>query len=166
MNPLSALSMVSSPDMFARTLPTNPAQASQMISQADMAELTSSMKGTGLNLESFRASRAATAKLPTDSLAIQDARPTSIGDTTSVAGGTSADSSTNSFSSLLGQVVGEVNAKQATATDTVQGLLSGKNVSVHQAMIAVEEANLSFQLMVQVRNKLLDSYQEMMRMQI
>jgi flagellar basal body rod protein FlgB len=48
----------------------------------------------------------------------------------------------------------------------VTGLLSGQNVSLHQAMISMEEANVSFQMMVEVRNRLLDSYQELMRMQI
>lgn len=66
----------------------------------------------------------------------------------------------------LGRLVGEVNGKQTTAAATVQGLLNGDNVPLHQAVIAMEEASVSFQLMVEVRNKLLDSYQELMRMQI
>ncbi len=70
------------------------------------------------------------------------------------------------FSEFLGEMVRDVNAKQAEAGRTVDGLLSGQNVPLHQAVIAVEEANVSFQLMVEVRNKLLDSYQELMRMQI
>jgi flagellar hook-basal body complex protein FliE len=70
------------------------------------------------------------------------------------------------FESVLGNFVGDVAQKQATASDTVTALLSGKNVSLHQAMISMEEANISFQMMVEVRNKLLDSYQELMRMQI
>ncbi len=48
----------------------------------------------------------------------------------------------------------------------MSGLLSGKNVSLHQAMISMEEASVSFQMMVEVRNRLLDSYQELMRMQV
>jgi flagellar hook-basal body complex protein FliE len=75
-------------------------------------------------------------------------------------------SSPGSFSNLLGNFVGEVNAQQAAAGDSINGLLSGKNVSLHQTMISMEEANVSFQMMVEVRNKLLDSYQELMRMQI
>jgi len=71
-----------------------------------------------------------------------------------------------SFQNLLGNFVQDVNEKQAAAGDAVNGLLSGKNVSLHQAMISMEEASVSFQLMVEVRNKLLDSYQELMRMQI
>ena len=71
-----------------------------------------------------------------------------------------------SFSDALSKAVGEINAKQITASNAVNGLLSGQNVSLHQAMISMQEATLSFQLMVEVRNKLLDSYQELMRMQV
>jgi flagellar hook-basal body complex protein FliE len=71
-----------------------------------------------------------------------------------------------SFSNLLGNFVQEVNSKQVAASDTVKGLMSGENVSLHQAVIAMEEASLSFQLMVEVRNKLVESYQELMRMQV
>lgn len=71
-----------------------------------------------------------------------------------------------SFSDVLGRMVNDVNAKQALASDTVNALQSGQNVPLHQAVIAMEEASVSFQLMVEVRNKLLDSYQELMRMQI
>ena len=72
----------------------------------------------------------------------------------------------SSFSNLLGNFVQEVSDKQAAANDSVNGLLTGKNVSLHQTMISVEEASVSFQLMVEVRNRLIDSYQELMRMQV
>lgn len=71
-----------------------------------------------------------------------------------------------SFSSVMGRMVQEVSARQGVANEAVAALQSGQNVSLHQAVIAMEEANLSFQLMVEVRNKLLDSYQEIMRMQV
>jgi flagellar hook-basal body complex protein FliE len=70
------------------------------------------------------------------------------------------------FENLLGGFVNDVAQKQAAANGAVTGLLSGQNVSLHQAMISMEEANVSFQMMVEVRNRLLDSYQELMRMQI
>ncbi|MBC8095349.1 MAG: flagellar hook-basal body complex protein FliE [Akkermansiaceae bacterium] len=75
-------------------------------------------------------------------------------------------SSGDSFGSVLGRMVQEVNAKQNNAAESVSALQSGGNVSLHQAVIAMEEASVSFQLMVEVRNKLLESYQEIMRMQI
>jgi len=83
---------------------------------------------------------------------------------TAVTSATSAAS--GQFSSVLGRFVNEVNGKQAAAADAAQGLMTGQNVSLHQAVIAMEEASLSFQLMVEVRNKLLESYQELMRMQV
>jgi flagellar hook-basal body complex protein FliE len=82
---------------------------------------------------------------------------------------TQAPSSANtpaSFDNVLTRLVNEVDARQTAAGDSVRGLLAGENVSLHQAMIASEEAGISFQLMVEIRNKLLESYQEMMRMQI
>ena len=71
-----------------------------------------------------------------------------------------------SFSSVLGRLVNEVNLQQQAATEAVRGLQSGQNVPLHQAVLAMEEASVSFQLMVEVRNRLLDSYQELMRMQV
>lgn len=70
------------------------------------------------------------------------------------------------FENALGALVKEVSGKQAAAGQAVQGLLSGQNVSLHQTMITMEEASVSFQLMVEVRNRMLESYQELMRMQI
>lgn len=71
-----------------------------------------------------------------------------------------------SFEGVLGRLVGEVQGKKAEADTAVHQLLSGEDVPLHRVMIATEEASLSFQLMVEVRNKLLDSYQELMRMQV
>jgi flagellar hook-basal body complex protein FliE len=79
---------------------------------------------------------------------------------------TAAPSGSASFSIVLGGFIQEVSDKQTAANDSVTGLLSGKNVSLHQTMISMEEASVSFQLMVEVRNRLLDSYQELMRMQV
>jgi len=81
---------------------------------------------------------------------------------TKLVGGTQPQS----FSSVLGNLVDEVNRKQAAAGQSVHDLQSGNSVSLHQTMIALEEASVSFQLMVEVRNKVLESYQELMRMQI
>ena len=70
------------------------------------------------------------------------------------------------FGQLLTQFVGEVNQKQAVSTEMVNGLLSGQNIPLHRVMIAMEEASVAFQMMVEVRNKLLEGYQELMRMQV
>jgi len=54
---------------------------------------------------------------------------------------------------------------QGTADAKVARLLDGSGMDVHSAMIAVEQADLSFQLMMQVRNKIVAAYQEISRMQ-
>lgn len=82
-------------------------------------------------------------------------------DTSRVAGASGAG-----FQSLVGDLVSQVASKQAAAGESVNQMLTGQNVSLHQTMIAMEEASISFQLMVEVRNKLLESYQELMRMQV
>lgn len=83
-----------------------------------------------------------------------------------VGGGENVAGGSGSFSSVLGDLVNGAGQKQATAADAVNGLYAGQAVPLHQAMIASEEASISFQLMVEVRNKLLESYQELMRMQV
>jgi flagellar hook-basal body complex protein FliE len=67
---------------------------------------------------------------------------------------------------MLGQMVSDVNAQQKVSAQAVSALQSGQNVPLHQAVIAMEESNVSFQLMVEVRNRLMDAYQEIMRMQV
>jgi flagellar hook-basal body complex protein FliE len=78
----------------------------------------------------------------------------------------STQPASESFSSMLNQMVSDVNAAQVNSTQTVSALQSGQSVPLHQAVIAMEEANVSFQLMVEVRNRVLDAYQEIMRMQV
>lgn len=80
--------------------------------------------------------------------------------------GSSITPASGGFESTLGRLVSDVSAKQAAASEAVSGLATNAGVPLHQAVIAMEEASVSFQLMVEVRNKLLESYQELMRMQV
>lgn len=81
-------------------------------------------------------------------------------------GGAGAVQQAPGFDNVLSTFVNEVNTKQMAAGDKITGLLSGQNVPLHQAMIAMEEASVSFQLMLEVRNKLLEGYQELIRMHV
>lgn len=76
-----------------------------------------------------------------------------------------ADKST-SFLDTLNEKLGEVNDKQIKADETTQAFIQGDNVDVAQMMITSEEAKQSLQMAVQVRNKLLDAYQEINRLQL
>jgi flagellar hook-basal body complex protein FliE len=69
------------------------------------------------------------------------------------------------FSSTLEDAMGKVQQLQSDADQKVQALLDGNGQDVHAAMIAAEKADLSFQLMMQVRNKIVNAYQEVARMQ-
>lgn len=71
-----------------------------------------------------------------------------------------------SFSEMLKQTLGEVNQLQHEAGESIQRLATGEIQDVHQVMIAAEEATVAFELMMEIRNKLMEAYQEVMRTQI
>lgn len=58
----------------------------------------------------------------------------------------------------------QVQQVQSDASQQVSDLVTGKSGDIHTAMIAVEKADLSFQMMMQVRNKIVSAYQEVSRM--
>ena len=70
------------------------------------------------------------------------------------------------FTEWLGQHLDSANSQLVQADDGIRKLALGEADNLHQVMINLEKAKLSFELVVQVRNKLLESYQELMRMQI
>jgi flagellar hook-basal body complex protein FliE len=70
------------------------------------------------------------------------------------------------FANMLDGLVSTVGAKEAAASDLTRQVLLGQSGQLHQSVIAMQEASVAFSLMVQVRNKLVDSYQELMRMQV
>jgi flagellar hook-basal body complex protein FliE len=70
------------------------------------------------------------------------------------------------FGRMLDGLVATVDAKQAQARALTQQVLLGDSDQLHQSVIAMQEAGVAFSLMVEVRNKLIESYQELMRMQV
>jgi flagellar hook-basal body complex protein FliE len=72
----------------------------------------------------------------------------------------------DSFGQVLDTLVSSVGAKQDTAQAMTRKVLLGDTDQIHQSVIAMQEASVSFSLMVEVRNKLVESYQELMRMQV
>jgi flagellar hook-basal body complex protein FliE len=73
---------------------------------------------------------------------------------------------TTPFGQTVSEMFHDVNARQLAAAASAKRLMAGENVPLHQTMIQIEEARVAFQLMVEVRNKMLESYQELMRMQV
>lgn len=80
--------------------------------------------------------------------------------------GVAAPKSDARFGDVLTDMIRRTDESQKVSSQTTGALLSGQNVPVHQVMVASEEASVSFQLMLEVRNRLLDGYQELMRMQV
>jgi flagellar hook-basal body complex protein FliE len=70
------------------------------------------------------------------------------------------------FSSWLTKTVGRVNQDLVQADQGTQQLAAGEVDNLHQVMVSLEQARISLQLLVQVRNRLLEAYQEVLRMQV
>lgn len=77
-----------------------------------------------------------------------------------------APDATGGFGAMVTQGLSQVNEKLLTSQTDLQALATGDVQNVHQTMIRLEEARVSFQLMVQVRGRLLEAYQDIMKMQI
>lgn len=71
-----------------------------------------------------------------------------------------------SFQDALKNTLDEVSRLDGVANDSVQAMAQGKPVEPHELMMAVEQANLALDLLIEVRNRLLEGYQELTRTQI
>jgi flagellar hook-basal body complex protein FliE len=90
-------------------------------------------------------------------LGISKAFPAAAGQTTAPAEG---------FGKFLGEMIDKVNSAQQNSDKAVQQLTTGETKSLHETMIAMEKASVSFQFLTQVRNKAVEAYQEIMRMPV
>jgi flagellar hook-basal body complex protein FliE len=82
-----------------------------------------------------------------------------------VGGDATASSAGTGFSDALGRVVDAVESTESQANSAVSGMLSG-TTDVHDAMIALQRADLTLQFSVQIRNKLVQAYNDIMRMPV
>jgi flagellar hook-basal body complex protein FliE len=71
-----------------------------------------------------------------------------------------------SFGEHLREQIEEVNDLQIEADQSIDDLVTGRSDDIHATMIALQKADISFRLLMSVRNKLMDAYDEVMRMQI
>ncbi|MCP4548745.1 MAG: flagellar hook-basal body complex protein FliE [bacterium] len=70
------------------------------------------------------------------------------------------------FGDLLSQSINKVQASQTAADMAVNQAVMGQGQDLHQVMVAQEEASITFELMMEVRNKLMEAYQQIMAMQV
>jgi flagellar hook-basal body complex protein FliE len=71
-----------------------------------------------------------------------------------------------SFSEILKDSVEKVNLYQHQADTAIGELIAGRTKNIHETLLTIERADTSLKLMMQVRNKILDAYKEIMRMQV
>lgn len=77
-----------------------------------------------------------------------------------------ATSGAPGFGESLKTAVNKVNELQNTAHQSMEALATGATQNIHETMIAIEQAEISFKFMAQVKNKIMTAYQEIMRMQV
>jgi flagellar hook-basal body complex protein FliE len=70
------------------------------------------------------------------------------------------------FGEILKDAISTVNELQKQSDQEIQKLMTGESQDLHTTIIAVQKADLSFQMMMQVRNKIVQAYQEIMHMQV
>ncbi len=85
---------------------------------------------------------------------------------TSETGIKSGEKTSSSFSEILKDSINKVAEVEKTADMEVEKLAKGENQDIHNTMIAVEKADLTFELMMQIRNKIINAYEEIMRIQV
>jgi flagellar hook-basal body complex protein FliE len=71
-----------------------------------------------------------------------------------------------SFAETLAESIDKVNDLQKDADTAIENLVSGKTQNIHETMMAVNKADLAFKMTMQVRNKIVEAYQEVLRMQV
>ncbi len=70
------------------------------------------------------------------------------------------------FMDVLKDSMEQVNVQQGQADDAIKELVAGRSKNIHETMLTIERADTSLKLMMQVRNKILDAYKEVMRMPV
>jgi len=76
------------------------------------------------------------------------------------------DPESRGFGDFLRDSIGQVNRQIQSADHEALRMAAGEGDSIHEAMIGLEKASISLQFMIQVRNKVVEAYHEIMRMQI
>ncbi len=91
---------------------------------------------------------------------------TSVTQAQTAKNGNGVGSITKDFSKVLGNAVNNLAEKENSANNAIVRLAAGEDVNLHQVMLSMQEADIAFQIALQTRNKLVDAYREIMRMQV
>lgn len=100
------------------------------------------------------------------SMNINSVRPTSIQDLTKVQSGSQRGSAAQQITQTFDQALQSLSQSQSDSDGLIEKLAAGENVDLHQVMIASEQTDINFRIALAIRDKLVESYREVMRMAV
>ena len=99
-------------------------------------------------------------------MAIQSIGTNSILNNLNISNTTEQKTNGTSFSNVLSDAISKVNDSEVNANNKIESLIKGENVEMHEVMLAMQESVLSLQALIEVRNKTVEAYQEISKLQL
>lgn len=99
-------------------------------------------------------------------MAIQSIGTNSILNNLNISNTTEEKTNGTSFSNVLSDAISKVNDSEVNANNKIESLIKGKDVEMHEVMLAMQESVLSLQALIEVRNKTVEAYQEISKLQL
>lgn len=99
-------------------------------------------------------------------MAIQSIGTNSILNNLNIINTTEEKTNGTSFSNVLSDAISKVNDSEVNANNKIESLIKGEDVEMHEVMLAMQESVLSLQALIEVRNKTVEAYQEISKLQL
>lgn len=99
-------------------------------------------------------------------MAIQSIGTNSILNNLNISNTTEQKTNGTSFSNVLSDAISKVNESEVNANNKIESLIKGEDVEMHEVMLAMQESVLSLQALIEVRNKTVEAYQEISKLQL
>lgn len=99
-------------------------------------------------------------------MAIQSISTNSILNNLNISNTTEEKTNGTSFSNVLSDAISKVNDSEVNANNKIESLIKGEDVEMHEVMLAIQESVLSLQALIEVRNKTVEAYQEISKLQL
>ena len=99
-------------------------------------------------------------------MAIQSIGTNSILNNLNISNTTEEKTNGTSFSNVLSDAISKVNDSEVNANNKIESLIKGDDVEMHEVMLAMQDSVLSLQALIEVRNKTVEAYQEISKLQL
>ena len=99
-------------------------------------------------------------------MAIRSISTNSILNNLNISNTTEEKTNGTSFSNVLSDAISKVNDSEVNANNKIESLIKGEDVEMHEVMLAMQESVLSLQALIEVRNKTVEAYQEISKLQL